>query len=456
MVKNYSDSKLTDVDPTKEKGVLKKVLVKGTGDAVAENGQELTLNYVCTYQDGTQIDSSYERGRPATVILGSGQLIQGLEYGIATMKKGEKAFFRIRPCLTYSSTKQPTNLPDNRTLLFEVELIDWKPVDLSPDYDSSILKTQLERGEDSFVYPKAGRQITLNLVGKLLDGTEFDRRTDIVFTLYENGKENDICLGVELCCLSMKRNEKASVQVKRKYAFETVPERFTDKLPEDYEEVIYEVHLVSFELEKDVWEMNFDERFDEAVRSKEKGTKFYNQCKFDAAARHYQRIINYVGPDERHDFKEKNEQKNALLRVAYLNLAQTNLMMNKGLEAIHSAEMAIKLDSTNVKGFYRRAMGYFKINDFDKAIEDFDRVLKMEPSNSAAKKQKSLCLQELKKVTQKEKKIFERMFDRLGEEPGYERLIVNEESDIFTKMNETPDYFKFDAKDMLNKVQDIV
>ena len=29
MVKNYPDSKLIDVDPNKEKGVLKKVLVEG-------------------------------------------------------------------------------------------------------------------------------------------------------------------------------------------------------------------------------------------------------------------------------------------------------------------------------------------------------------------------------------------------------------------------------------------
>lgn len=413
------------------------------------------MNYVCTYQEGTQVDSSYERGRPLTAILGNGQLIQGLEYGLATMKKGEKAFFKIRPCLNYSATKQQTNLPDNRTLLFEIELIDWKPVDLSPDYDRSVLKTQLEKGEDAYVNPKPGRQITVNLVGKLIDGTEFDRRTDLTFTLYENAKENDVCLGVELCCLSMKRGEKASVRVQRKAAFETVPEPFAGKLPDDYEELIYDVQLISFESEKDVWEMNFDERFEEAVKSKEKGTRFYNQCKFDAAARHYQRIINYVGPDERHDFKEKNEQKNALLKVAYLNLAQANLSMNRGLEAIHAADMAIQLDQTNVKGFYRRAMGHFKLNDFDKAIEDFDRVLKMEPGNSAAKKQKLLCLQELKKITQKEKKIFERMFDNMGRDPGYERLIINEESDIFARMNENVDYLKF-GEEILHKAQDII
>lgn len=438
MVKSHSDSKLTVIElpdvPNHEKGSLKKkLLVEGAGDATAEPGQELTLNYRCTYQDGTLIDSSYDRGRPLTVVLGDGKLIQGLEYGLQTMKRGEKAFFKIRPCLNYSNKEKSVDLPENRTLLFEIELIDWKPVDLSPDYDGSVIKTQLQKGEDAFVTPKAGQQITVQLVGKCVkervetaDQTtakatngegatseaqekqvEFDNRT-VTFTLYENGRENDVCPAVELCILSMKRNERASVRVKRgKYAFEQTPERLRERLPADYAAIVYEVDLISFELEKDVWEMDLEERFEEATKSKQKGTEFYNQCKFDAAARHYQRIVNYIGPDERHDFKEKNEQKNALLKVAYLNLAQANLSMNKGLEAIHAAEMAIKLDPHSVKGYYRKAMGHFKVNDFDKAIEDFDRVLKMEPNNGAAKKQKLLCSQELKKVVQKEKKIFQ-------------------------------------------------
>lgn len=475
MVKSQADSKFTIIElpdaPNHEKDSLKKhLLTEGVGDATAEPGQELTLNYRCTYQDGTLIDSSYDRGRPLTVVLGDGKLIQGLEYGLQTMKRGEKALFKIRPCLNYTNKEKTVDLPENRTLLFEIELIDWKPVDLSPEYDGSVIKTQLQKGEDAFVTPKAGQQITVQLVGRYVvkandsvqtadqaaakepngeavnegatgeatnqatDQTkeptnqaadpvtdpanqpandtpeelvEFDSRT-VTFTLYENGRENDVCPAIELCILSMKRNERASVRVKRgKYAFEQTPERFRDLLPADYAAIVYEVDLISFELEKDVWEMDLEERFEEAQKSKQKGTEFYNQCKFDAAARHYQRIVNYIGPDERHDFKEKNEQKNALLKVAYLNLAQANLSMNKGLEAIHAAEMAIKLDPNSVKGYYRKAMGHFKVNDFDKAIEDFDRVLKMEPNNAAAKKQKLLCSQELKKVVQKEKKIFQ-------------------------------------------------
>lgn len=73
------------------------------------------------------------------------------------MKKGEKSFFKIRPCLISNLKDKTINLPDNRTLLFEIELLDWKQVDLSPDYDQSVLKTQLQKGEDSYVNPKAGK-----------------------------------------------------------------------------------------------------------------------------------------------------------------------------------------------------------------------------------------------------------------------------------------------------------
>lgn len=296
----------------------------------------------------------------------------------------------------------------------------------------------------------------MKLIGRLADNeTVFDDR-QVTFTLYENAKENDVCLGVELCVLSMKAKEKASVRIKRRFAFEEIPECFKDKLDENYEEIIYEVELISFELEKDVWEMSFDERFEEAIKSKEKGTDFFKKKKFDAAARHYQRIINYVGPDERHDFREKNEEKNSLLKIAYLNLAQTNLSMNKGLNAIHAADMAIKLDPTNVKGFYRRAMGSRLINDFDKAIEDFDKVLQMEPNNGAAKKQKVLCVEELRKLAQKEKKVFQNMFEQGKDDEPNRRLIIDENSDIFSKMNkDDDDYVKF-KQELFTKPKDIV
>lgn len=69
--------------------------------------------------------------------------------------------------------------------------------------------------------------------------------------MHETGKENNICLGVELCILSMKRNEIANVKIKRKFVFDDkIPDQFKDKLPFDYDEVYYEVRLLSFELEK--------------------------------------------------------------------------------------------------------------------------------------------------------------------------------------------------------------
>lgn len=77
------------------------------------------------------------------------------------MKKGEISFFKIRPCLNFTTNEKALSLPENRTLLFNIELIDWKPVDLSPDHDESILKTQLKKGDDEFVNPKAGK---LNII----------------------------------------------------------------------------------------------------------------------------------------------------------------------------------------------------------------------------------------------------------------------------------------------------
>lgn len=97
MVKNYPDSQLIDCTPStsdltcivnQEQGALKKkILVEGTGESVAENGQEVTFNYECSYQNGTPVDSSYKRGRPLSIVLGKRLIDESLKFKL-------KSFFQ--------------------------------------------------------------------------------------------------------------------------------------------------------------------------------------------------------------------------------------------------------------------------------------------------------------------------------------------------------------------------
>ncbi len=100
-------------------------LVPGTG-AAPTKGQTVVVNYTGWLQDGTQFDSSIDRGQPFSFVLGAGNVIPGWDEGVATMKVGGKRQLVIPPALAYGSSGAGNNIPPDSTLIFEVELLEIK------------------------------------------------------------------------------------------------------------------------------------------------------------------------------------------------------------------------------------------------------------------------------------------------------------------------------------------
>jgi FKBP-type peptidyl-prolyl cis-trans isomerase len=86
-------------------------------------GATLVVHYTGTLWDGTQFDSSVERGQPFRFRLGTGQVIKGWDLGFSTMRPGEKRLLIIPYSLAYGDRGRPPTIPQRATLLFEVELI---------------------------------------------------------------------------------------------------------------------------------------------------------------------------------------------------------------------------------------------------------------------------------------------------------------------------------------------
>lgn len=85
-------------------------------------------------------------------------VIRGWDLGISTMKKGEVSLFICHPKYAYGDRGYPPTIPPFTPLLFEIELYSWKPEDLSPKKDESILRKVLEKGEGSS-FPNEGSEI---------------------------------------------------------------------------------------------------------------------------------------------------------------------------------------------------------------------------------------------------------------------------------------------------------
>ncbi|KAL1525457.1 hypothetical protein AB1Y20_020314 [Prymnesium parvum] len=110
-------------------GLLTKTIKKAApGGEKPEIGQTVQVHYTGTLLDGTQFDSSRDRGKPIEFVLGHRQVILGWDLAIETMRVGERALLQIAPEYAYGNRGAGNAIPGGATLRFDVELVGIKPV----------------------------------------------------------------------------------------------------------------------------------------------------------------------------------------------------------------------------------------------------------------------------------------------------------------------------------------
>src|SRR5438046_4848145 len=129
--KNASEgTKFLDENKKKEgvkttaSGLQYKVIKDATG-AQPKATDTVTVNYRGTLINGTEFDSSYKRGQPATFPLNG--VIKGWTEGLQLMKVGAKYQFFIPSDLAYGQRAMGPDIAPNSTLIFEVELKSVQP-----------------------------------------------------------------------------------------------------------------------------------------------------------------------------------------------------------------------------------------------------------------------------------------------------------------------------------------
>ncbi len=118
----YTDSGHT---VTLASGLQYEDLVDGDG-TLATPDRRVAVHYTGWLENGTQFDSSHDRGKPMVFVLGAGRVIPGWDQGIDGMKVGGKRKLIIPSSLAYGKQGVPGVIAPGATLIFEVELVGVK------------------------------------------------------------------------------------------------------------------------------------------------------------------------------------------------------------------------------------------------------------------------------------------------------------------------------------------
>src|SRR6202521_463013 len=124
-------------------GLQYKILTAGTGPKPTAS-DSVKCNYKGTLINGTEFDSSYKRGQPAT--FGVGQVIKGWTEALQLMPVGSKWQVVVPSSLAYGERGAGAEIGPNATLIFEVELLSIE--EKAKDEKSKNDKTKDDKAKD--------------------------------------------------------------------------------------------------------------------------------------------------------------------------------------------------------------------------------------------------------------------------------------------------------------------
>ncbi len=110
-------------------GLQYKVIKEGNGPQPKAD-ETVVINYKGTLIDGTEFDSSYKRGQPASFPVSG--VIPGFTEALQLMKVGSKYEVYIPSNLAYGESGAGEVIPPHATLIFEIELLSIQPTPTQP------------------------------------------------------------------------------------------------------------------------------------------------------------------------------------------------------------------------------------------------------------------------------------------------------------------------------------
>ncbi|CAL5388437.1 unnamed protein product [Camellia sinensis] len=416
-------------------GVVKKVIEEGKGWESPREPYEVKAWISAKTGDGKLI-LSLTQEEPFFFTFGKSEVPKGLEMGIGTMSRGEKALIYVANKYFTESPFMPT-VEGIEEVHFEVELVHFVQVrDMLGD--GRLIKRRIRdgRGEFPMDCPLHDSLLRVHYKGMLLN----EEKTVFYDTKFDNGGqplefssgEGLVPEGLEMCVRLMLPGEIALVTCPPDYAYDKFPR------PANVSEgahVQWEIELLEFETPKDWTGLNFREIMEDVEKIKGTGNRLFKEEKFELAKAKYEKVLrefNHVNPQDDEEGKEFSNTRECK-------------------KCIEACNKVLDTNPIHVKALYRRGMAYMSAGDFDEARNDFNKMMSVDKSSeSDARAALHKLKQKEQEVERKARKQFKGLFDKKPGEISEVGTIDREEDQVSGESHEKGDQ---DAQDGDNEEQ---
>mmetsp|Transcript_16255 Transcript_16255/g.43665 ORF Transcript_16255/g.43665 Transcript_16255/m.43665 type:complete len:201 (+) Transcript_16255:122-724(+) len=149
------DNKSKEGVITLPSGLQYKVLVEGSGLKRPLVDTPCDCHYLGTLIDGTQFDSSFDRGKPST--FAPNQVIKGWTEAMQLMVEGDKWEMYIPSELGYGDSGSPPKIPGGAPLVFQMEILNINGPTVPADKCDPATKKGCSEREVSYVDKQASK-----------------------------------------------------------------------------------------------------------------------------------------------------------------------------------------------------------------------------------------------------------------------------------------------------------
>jgi FKBP-type peptidyl-prolyl cis-trans isomerase len=99
-------------------------IVRAPGNgSMPRPGETVSVHYDGKLLSGGPFDSTYDRGSPMNLRVGTAEVLAGIDEALLTMKPGEKRTLIVPWWLGYGERGRPPLVPQRATLVYELELL---------------------------------------------------------------------------------------------------------------------------------------------------------------------------------------------------------------------------------------------------------------------------------------------------------------------------------------------